>query len=294
MDPTENTSALDIIKKTLAFFGLSDEALNREIDTLWRNKTITGNTPLDQIGIQLRDTKAFNDRFPANNALRAAGKPQYSVTEYLRLEADFQSRLQAAGMPKGFYDSPQDFQTWIAEGVSPNELQGRIDAGYQAVRNAPKTVVDEFKRLYGASEGDLAAYFLDPERARPTFDQYEAQRQARAAMVASQAQQQAGITLGAQQAEELVRAGVTSQEAAQAGFTAISDQQQLFATTTAEEAMGQRAITREEQIAGTFGTNAEARKKIAERKRQRQAAFEQGGGFVTTKEGVSGLGTVGM
>jgi len=293
MDPTENTSALDIIKKTLAFFGLSDEALNNEIDTLWRNKTITPNTSIDQIGIQLRDTQAFKNRFPANDALKAAGKPQYSVSEYLRLEGDFQRRLQAAGMPKGFYDSPQDFQKWIAEGVSPDELQGRIDAGYQAVRNAPKAVVDEFKRLYGASEGDLAAYFLDPERARPTFDQYEAQRQARAAVVASQAQQQAGITLGAQQAEELVRAGVTSQEAAQAGFTAIADQQELFRTTTSEAGMGEQAITQEEQIAGTFGTNAAARKKIAERKRQRQAAFEQGGGFTTTKEGISGLGTVG-
>lgn len=283
-------SAFDILKKTLNFFGLTDDALNKEIETLWRGKVIDKNSTIDEVGIQLKDTQAFKDRFPANAMLAAAGKPQYSVSRYLTLEADYKSKLTAAGLPSGFYDSPQDFQNWIANDVSPDEIQARIDAGYQAVRNASPQVIDQFKRLYGVSEGDLAAYFIDPERARPTFDKYEAQRQARAAVVANQAQQQANLALTQQEAEGLVRAGVTSQEAAQTGFMEIQNQQELF------QAMkpGEEAISREQQIAGTFATNAEARQAIAKRKRSRQAAFEQGGGLAATQTGVLGLRTVGQ
>jgi hypothetical protein len=190
-------------------------------------------------------------------------------------------------MPAGFYDDPTDFQQLIANDVSPEELQGRIDQGYQAVKNASPTVIAEFKRLYGVNEGDLAAYFIDPQRARPTFDRYEAQRQAQAAAVSSQAQIQAGIALTAQESESLVRSGITEAQS-QAGFEQISAQQELF-----NPLQGEQAISQEQQIAGTFGTNAQARQAIATRKRSRQAAFETGGGFATS-QGASALGTVGQ
>jgi hypothetical protein len=197
-------------------------------------------------------------------------------------------------MPPGFYDDPKDFQNWIANDVSPDEIQARIEQGYQAVNNASPEVVAQFKRLYNVKDGDLAAYFIDPERAKPTFDKYQAQREARAAVVANQAQQQAGIALTATQSEDLVRAGVTSQEQAQAGFMDIQNQQQLFGTTTAEAASGEQAITQQEQIAGVFATNAEARQKIEARKRKRTAEFQAGGSLLASQTGNIGLSTVGQ
>jgi hypothetical protein len=197
-------------------------------------------------------------------------------------------------MPPGFYDSPEDFQNWIANDVSPDEIQARIENGYLAVNNASPQVIEQFERLYGVKKGDLAAYFIDPERAKPTFDKYQAQREARAAVVANQAQQQANIALTAAQSEELVRAGVTSQEQAQAGFMDIQNQQQLFGTTTAEAASGQQAITQEQQIAGTFNTNAAARQAIEARKRKRTAEFQAGGSLLASQAGNIGLGTVGQ
>jgi hypothetical protein len=281
-------SAFGILKSTLEYYGLSDNDLLSSVRNLWTNKTITPGMSVDDIGIQLRDTPAFNKRFPANKTLKDQNKPQFSVSQYLRMEADYKQRLQAANMPAGFYDDPTDFQQLIANDVSPEELQGRIDQGYQAVKNASPAVIAEFKRLYGVGEGDLAAYFIDPARARPTFDRYEAQRQAQAAAVSSQAQIQAGIALTAQESESLVRSGITTEAQAQAGFEQISAQQELFNPLS-----GEQAISREQQIAGTFGTNAEARKAIATRKRSRQAAFETGGGFATA-QGASALGTVGQ
>lgn len=280
-------SAFGILKSTLEYYGLSDPDLLSSVRSLWENKTIKPGDSVDDIGIQLRDTPAFSKRFPANKTLKDQNKPQFSVSQYLRMEADYKQRLQAANMPAGFYDDPTDFQQLIANDVSPEELQGRIDQGYQAVKNASPSVIAEFKRLYGVGEGDLAAYFIDPQRARPTFDRYEAQRQAQAAAVSSQAQAQAGLALTAQESEALVRSGITETQA-QTGFEQISAQQELFNPLS-----GEQAISREQQIAGTFGTNAEARKAITARKRSRQAAFETGGGFATT-QGASALGTVGQ
>lgn len=284
-----NETAFDIIRKTLAYYGLDDADLMREVQTLWMNKTLPANATVDDIGVQLQSSPAFAKRFPANKILADQGKPQYSVSQYLRLEADYKSRLQAAGMPPGFYDTPQDFQTFIANDVSPEELSSRLQYGYQAVRNAPKEVINQFKTLYGVSEGDLAAYFIDPEAARPTFDKYEAERQARAAAIAAQAATQANIQLGVQQAEELARAGVTEAQAQQ-GFGLIGTTQELFTGRTPSE----QSISQQEQISGVVGGNAAAAQRIAQRKRQRQAEFETGGSLLASQQGMVGLRTVGQ
>ena len=293
MDPTtDETTALDDLRKVLEFYGLikpgGDDQLFKDVEALWRGKRITNQTPVDDIGIQLRDSKAFKDRFPANEALKAAGKPQFSVTQYIREEAAYKSALQRAGMPANFYDDPSDFQQFIINDVSPDEVEARAQLGYQAVRQADPQVVNEFKRLYGVSDGELAAYFIDPQRMRPTFDRYEAERQARSAQIAAAGTQQAGMTIEREQAEALARAGV-SPETAQANFAVLGDTQELFQAAQ----QGERQITQAEQIGGVFNTNAEARRAIAQRRRSRQAGFEAGGSFAGSQGVQTGLTTVG-
>lgn len=292
----DNESAFDIIANTLKFYGLvtdTDTRLLDEIRPLWTQKVIGPASTVDDIGIQLRDSAVFKERFPANALLAAQGKAQYSVSQYLQQEAAYKSQLIAAGMPTGFYDSPKDFQNWIANDVSPDEIGARIQSGYQAVRQADPQVVQEFQRLYGVSEGDLAAYFIDPERMRPTFDRYAAQRQARAAAVSAEATRQANLTLSQQQAESLVLSGITDAESARPGFQSIAENQELFQATAQERQAGEQNMATEEQIAGTFGTNAQARMAIASRRRRRQAAFEGSAGFGVTQTGVAGLRTAG-
>lgn len=287
----EEQSAFDILLNTLKFYGLVTDTDTRLVDaikTAWTGKVILPGDGPNEIGIQLRDNPAFQERFPANKALAAAGKPQYSVLEYLKLESDYKSALQEAGMPPGFYDSPQDFQGFIANDVSVNEVAARAQLGYQAVRQAPPQVVAEFQRLYGVSEGELAAYFIDPERMRPTFDRYEAERQARAAQIAAAGTTQAGMTVSQQQAEELARAGVSGEQAQQT-FQALGDQQGLFQAGMT----GEQAMTQEEIIGGAFDTNAQARRAIADRRRRRQAEFEAGGSFATGQATQTGLTTIG-
>jgi len=268
-------TATSILESTLKYYGLNDPQLVSDIKTALADRRITGSSGLDDIGIQLRESAAFKQRFAGNQARLAAGKPAYSVTQYLQLESAYRQTLNAAGMPPDFYSSPEDFQSFIANDISPDEIKYRVQQGYSAVKNADPTVVNELKTLYGLDEGTLAAYFIDPNKTKEAVV-----RSARAAEIAAQSRKQAGIGLNVSQAESLALQGVTESQAQQ-GFSMINQQQELLSPLK-----GEQALTQEELIAGTFGTSGAATQRVATTRRRRQASFETGG--------QAGLGTVGQ
>jgi hypothetical protein len=261
-----NETATTILTNTLKFYGLNEPELINEIRAALANRTITGASSVDEIGIQLRESPAFQRRFAANEARRAAGKPVYSVTQTLLLESQYRKNLRDSGMPAGFYDDPTSLQNFLINDISPDEILSRVTQGYQAVRNADPTVINELKTLYNLDDGSIAAFFVDPAKAQDNI-----LRAARAAEIGAQARKQAGIGLTAQTAEELVRQGVTESEA-QAGFTTFKQQESLY-----RPLMGEEEITQEEAIAGTLGTSAEAAQRVGTRKRRRKGTFEAGG-----------------
>jgi hypothetical protein len=261
-----NETATTILTNTLKFYGLNEPELINEIRAALANRTITGASSVDEIGIQLRESPAFQRRFAANEARRAAGKPVYSVTQTLLLESQYRKNLRDSGMPAGFYDDPTSLQNFLINDISPDEILSRVTQGYQAVRNADPTVINELKTLYNLDDGSIAAFFVDPAKAQDNI-----LRAARAAEIGAQARKQAGIGLTAQTAEELVRQGVTESEA-QAGFTTFKQQESLY-----RPLMGEEEITQEEAIAGTLGTSAEAAQRVGTRKRRRKSTFEAGG-----------------
>ena len=261
-----NETATTILINTLKFYGLNEPELINEIRAALANRTITGASSVDEIGIQLRESPAFQRRFAANEARRAAGKPVYSVTQTLLLESQYRKNLRDSGMPAGFYDDPTSLQNFLINDISPDEILARVTQGYQAVRNADPTVINELKTLYNLDDGSIAAFFVDPTKAQDNI-----LRAARASEVAAQARKQAGIGLTAQTAEELVRQGVTEAEA-QAGFTTYKQQESLY-----RPLMGEEALTQEEAIAGTLGTSAQAAQRVGTRKRRRKGEFEAGG-----------------
>ena len=236
----------------------------------------------------IRGTELYKTRF-AGMKLRETNKyPPITEAQYITIEKEFQQKLRVNGMPAGFYDKQEDFANFIGNDVRADELDTRIQQGYKAVYDTEPGVKDELKRLYGLENNDIAAFLIDPTR----FKQSEAVKKADAARRANAAREQ-GMQLTAAQSEELVNRGV-SQSTAQQGFQQLAATQELFGTTTAEAASGEQAITQEEQIAGVFGTNAEARKKIEARRQKRTAAFQQGGSLVASQTGNVGLGTVGQ
>ena len=271
-DDTETASS--ILAATLKYYGMDEPALLQDVKTALADRRITGASTIDDIGIQLRESEAFKRRFAANETRRAANKPAYSVSQYLQLESSYRQVLNAAGMPKDFYNDKEDFESFITNDISPDEVQYRVQQGYAAVKNADPAVVNELKTLYGLDEGTLAAYFIDPNRTKDAVV-----RSARAAEVAAQARKQADIGLTATQAEELVLGGVTEQQAQQA-FGDVRALEQLT-----RPMFGEQALTQEELIQGVTGVNAAAQQRVAKTARRRQATLQQGGKV--------GLGTVG-
>ena len=278
-------SATSILQSVLKFYGMDDAQLVTDVRTALAERRLTGTSTVDDIGIQLRESAAFKERFSGNEARRAAGKPAYSVSQYLQLESSYRNTMLAAGLPPSFYNDKDDFANFIANDVSPDEIQDRVSKGFAAINNAPQNVIDEFQTLYGVDKNELAAYFLDPVRAKEIVI-----RKAEAAKIASQARQQANISLGATQAELLAQQGITEQQA-QTGFGLVLQGQKLT-----QPLQGEDALTQEELIAGTFGTNAAAAQRVAQTRRKRKGTFESGGTLAAAKvqqENI-GLSTVGQ
>lgn len=229
----------------------------------------------------LTETPEYKQRFKGNEARVAAGLPAYDPATYIAVENSLRQTLRASGLPRGFYDSEAELQKFIGQDVSPAELSSRINEGYRAAMNAPQQVRDELGQLYGWTDSDLAAYYLDPTTAVDVL-----RTRTQAAQIAAQSRQQTGSGLLAQQAEELARAGVTEAQARE-GFGMMAQQRGLYEP----QMVGEQAISQEEQIAATFGTSSAAVQRVATRRRRRQAEFEAGGGFATGQRGVAGLGT---
>ena len=270
----DTETASSILAATLKYYGMDEPALLQDVKTALADRRITGASTIDDIGIQLRESEAFRRRFAANETRRAANKPAYSVSQYLQLESSYRQVLNSAGMPPDFYNGKEDFETFISNDISPDEIQYRVQQGYAAVRNADPAVVSELKTLYGLDDGTLAAYFIDPNKTKDAVV-----RSARAAEVAAQARKQADIGLTRTQAEELVLGGVTEQQAQQA-FGDVRALQELT-----NPLQGEEALTQEELIQGITGVNAAAQQRVAKTARRRQATLQQGGQV--------GLGTVG-
>jgi len=275
-------AAVDELKAILTYYGLgtlADVLSARIVD----DPTLVEN-PASLLAT-VRDTTEYKTRFKGNATRRAAGLPELSPFDYVALENSYRDTLRANSLPKGFYDTQDDFANFIGKDISSNELNARVSQGYNAVMQAEPGTKAELKQLYGLSDGDIAAFFIDPTR----FNQSDAIKKAQAAQVASEARRQAGFTLDAAGAEALATEGITRGQAQQ-GFQQIGATQELLGMNL----QGETTLTQAEQIAGTFGTNQAAAQRIATRRRKRQATFEQGGGFAATQTGTTGLGTVGQ
>lgn len=275
--------AEQILKSMLSGVGLSD--LASVVWAAYGEGKITDQTSIDQIGFQIKETEPYKRRFAGNVALEKAGKPPFSISNYLQQEQAYKNAIQGRGLPAGFYDTPEAFAKFIGSDISPQEVANRVDQGYLAVKDANPEVLAQLKQYYpDVNTGDIAAYFMDP-----TVGTDIIVNRAKVAEIGSEAKRQAGINLSEEEAQALRKEGIDKAEA-QRGFGSIALQQELF-----NPLQGEQAISQEEQISGTFGTNAAATQRIAKRKRERSAEFEAGGGFAKTNQfGTEGLRTVGQ
>ena len=268
-----NPNAKDAIEAQLAQYGLGGLT-----DALWTNYTggLVDMGNLEAAVYALRSEPLYKARFKANEARTNPNRPggplpELLPGEYIDLENKYKEVIRVNGLPSGFYDSVDDTTKLIEGTVSPAEFQRRIAQGYNAVANADPEVLRQFNELYGVSQGQLAAYFIDPVRGETLIKQ-----QADAAKIAARAFESANLQLSRSFVEDLASRGVG--DIAAGTFTKVG---QLGELTTAMA--GETELNAEQIVGSQAGTNTQAELELERRKRRRVAEFQGGGQFARTQ-----------
>jgi len=270
-------SARDIVQRILNQYGLGSLT-----DLAMQEITDSDRIEPDRLLSSLRDTQEYKTRFAGLELRRQQGYNAISEAQYINLEDQYAQLMRAAGMPTGFYDSPDDFAQLIGANVSIAEVSQRVQTGYAAVRQSDPSVTRELQRLYGVTDGELAAFFLDPERALPIIEE----QVATARIGAAAARQGFSETLNRQALERMAQLGISEQQATE-GFGVAAQSQELLTQMDATEG----TIALDEAVLGFTGQDAEAARRIRQRQQRRQAEFQGGGQFATQNERVVGLTT---
>lgn len=202
-----DSSAYALLASLFESWGLP---LGNDIEDVIRQAMKDGITPdhIDQIMPQLQATKTWKTRFAGNEILKQNGQSVLSVPEYLATERAYSQIMANFGLPKGFYDDPQDFAKFIGHSVSANELQQRVSAYADLASREDPAIVAQLQSM-GLSKGDLLAHMIDPDRAAPLI-----QREYKAALIGGAARR-AGLTPDNGYLDHLAAQGVTEDQASQ-------------------------------------------------------------------------------
>lgn len=276
LDPDQQ-DAVAYLNELLSSYGLG------ELSEWAYNQVITGNSPA-MVRQLLWEQPAFKKRFKVIFDRRDRGLPAISVDEVLDYERKARQLFQSAGLPTGFYDSPDDFYDFLVNDVSLMELNTRVEMARDYVYKTDPATRAEAQRLYGLTEGQEVAYILDRKRALPLI-----QSQWLAAQNAGTAVRSGYGQLTRTEAERLAALGIDPTRA-QSGFGALVQSRELFGALPGLE-QSEDQITRDEQLGAAFGGDAKAQERLTRRGEGRVAAFRGGGGFVSDREGFAGLGS---
>lgn len=273
-DP-EREAAKDEVRRTLEQWGLEGLA-----DEAW-DQIVEGSTPT-QVVQWVRETDDYHRRFPGMEERRRQGHPAISEQEYIEYERQLGQLERQADVPGQMLSSPDAVAEWIGQDVSLSEIEARVIQGYDDAMRAPEEVRQQLRSIYGLGDGDLAAFFMDPDRAWSTIEQeYRASRAAGAAAMTGFGE------LRRDQAERMAELGVEFDQARE-GFGQISDMGELTDRLPGERAG--EAFSRDDLIEAQFAGDARIRRRLQRQAERRRAAFEGGGRAGGMQTGITGLG----
>lgn len=198
-DLGELQSAYDIMLATLREWGLQSLA------PVIREMLVDGREP-EQITVLLQDTEEYKKRFAGNELRRQKGIAVLSPGDYLATEAAYRRIMESAGLPQGFYDTPEDFAEWIGNDVAPTEIRDRVDSAMDTAFQMDQATADAFEEFYGITRQNIAAFFLDRDRGLR-----ELERISRAGRLGGIAEAQ-DIDLGRSRAEQLAASELIAPE----------------------------------------------------------------------------------
>jgi hypothetical protein len=208
-----DADARKVFTETLKNFGFTDAQINKLLPQVTQWQSVY--TPSQIVTDLLPTTDVYSERFSANAARVKNGLKPLSPDQYISAEKSYRAVLKDSGLPSGFYDSPDDFSSFIGQDTSAAEMKTRVDTAAQAVNNADPTYVKALQDMYGIDPGMLAAHMLDPDRAFPLI-----QKQAKAVEFGYAAAKQGlqATTFG----EQFATQGPATGYSAEQGYSAIA------------------------------------------------------------------------
>ena len=257
---------------------LSQYGLDSLGDFVWQE--YLNNIPIEQIMLDIRGRDEYKQRFPGMQTLMEKGHAM-SEAEYIAYEKQVAGFARAVGMPAEMFDQPEDFKDLFENELSVQEVSQRIEDWVNFADTAPEANKLELQRLYGIGTADIAAYFMNPDKALPLLE-----KQANAALTGVSSIASGYGELGQGEAEYIAGLGYKPEQTRE-GFGNLVNQRELFNPLD----QGEDVIGREQQLQAMFGANATAQQAIERRASRRAAQFQQGGGFIEGKEGFAGVGS---
>lgn len=228
----------------------------------------------EAIQILLRQTPQYKQRFPAMEALSAKGRA-ISEAEYIDYERTAAALERQYGLPQTMLTGR--VTDLLTNEVSASEMNDRVVLAASAAIQAPQDFRQTMSEFYGVDTGGLTAYFLDPQVATPLLE-----KQYASSIIGTEARRQ-GVGIDVYGAENLQELGI-SQEQARVGFGQVSRARPLT------EGRGD-VVNQQQLIQGTFGASEQAQQAVERARSARVGRFQQGGGAITTQQGVAGAGT---
>jgi len=200
----DRQSAYDLLYNEFNKYGLG--GLVEDIKGL-----IKSNVSPSQFAIELQNTKAYQQRFKANQDRISKGLRALTPAEYIGLEDQYQNIMRNYGLPSSYYakdtmGTQEGFQKFIANDVSPAELEDRVMMAQDRLISASPDIKKQLSGYYNISEGDILSYILDPQNALNQI-----KRKVQSAEVGAAAAG-AGLDAALNRAEGLVAAGVTGKQ----------------------------------------------------------------------------------
>lgn len=274
MSTTERQDNWVFLKDQMEKYGLG------ELYDFAYDMVMAGSSPAS-ILIQLRDQPAYKERFKGMADRIANGYGPISEADYIANERQYRATLEAAGLPVDMFGSEEDLQSYIANDVSPDELEWRVGMAVTATESANPEVAKQLEELYGigGTNSELVAYYLDPDRALTYF---EGKQQLEAAALSAASIGAVGTGLNRNVAERLAGQDIQPRE--------ISERMKGRGSLT-QTMVGSQGLTGSEFAAAEFGLDSESVAQLSRVQQQRQGMGKRKSGAMATQGGVSGFGS---
>jgi hypothetical protein len=151
------------LEQLLRTYGVIDDSENGQEFLAFLNGLVErwGANNEQTIMSELREHRAYKERFKGNQDRIKNGYGAMSEAEYITVESDIRKKMRAFGLDDAFYTNGR-IAGLIGGDVSSDEVADRLTKAKKIVDSADGNIKSSLTSLYGASMGDLIGYVLDP------------------------------------------------------------------------------------------------------------------------------------